>query len=149
MLNQFLSSIISYFISIEPMNAYVQSIPEGVEYPCYLINRCEINTESFNSVYFINTIHPYIRIFGQDEIEIKEKAFNLVNTIFKEHRKIPILDIDGKPTRRFIRIENIESIPITVDENEVYCVEINFSFDTTHVVNITEFDMLKNVYLNK
>src|SRR5690606_16757068 len=113
----------------------------------YLLNKCDIRTEALNSYYFINNIHLYIRIFGEDEINLKNRVNNLTNTIFAEHRKIPILNEDGTPTDRFVRVENIESIPITVDENEIYCEEINFEFDTTHIVNVGEFQLLDRVLL--
>ena len=145
MLEQFIKSIFAYFVQKEPMNAYVQSIPDGVEYPCYLLNKCDIQTEALNSYYFINNVHLYVRCFGQDEVELKNKVNKLTNTIFEEHRKIPILNEDGTETDRFVRIENIESIEISVDENEMYCVEINFDFDTTHTVNQSEFELLQRV----
>lgn len=145
MLEQFIKSIFAYFVKIEPMNAYVQSIPVGVQYPCYLLNKCDINTEAINSFYFMNTVHLYVRCFGENEIDLKNKVNNLTQTIFAEYRKIPVLDIDGIETDRFIRIENIESIEIPVDQNEMYCVEINFSFDTTHNVNIEELAFIGQV----
>lgn len=145
MLEQFIKSIFAYFVKIEPMNAYVQSIPVGVQYPCYLLNKCDINTEAINSFYFMNTVHLYVRCFGENEIDLKNKVNNLTQTIFAEYRKIPVLDIDGIETDRFIRIENIESIEIPVDQNEMYCVEINFSFDTTHNVNIEELASIGQV----
>jgi hypothetical protein len=147
MLEQFVKSIFAYFQKVDPMNAYVQSIPEGVQYPCYLLNKCDIRTEALNSYYFMNNIHLYIRCFGEDEVDLKNRINNVTNTIFAEHRKIPILNEDGTPTERFVRIENIESINLPVDENEIYCVEINFSFDTTHIVNQNEFQLLDKVYL--
>lgn len=145
MLEQFIKSVLVHFQKIEPMNAYIQSMPEDVEYPCYLLNKCDIRTEALNSYYFMNNIHLYIRCFSEDEIELKNKVSNLTNTIFTNQRKIPILNEDGSETSRYIRIENIESIEINVDENEVYCNEINFSFDTTHVVNQNEFQLLDKV----
>jgi len=148
MLEQFLKSILSYFCTFHKMNAYIQNMPKDVKYPCYLVNKCDINTTSLNSVYFINTISPYIRITGRDEVELKNVAFDLVNQIFQNHRKIPILDIRGLETGRYIRLEDIEATEIIVDENEVYCMEINFSFDTTHIVNIKEFDLLAKVFYN-
>ena len=145
MLEQFIKSIFAYFVRIEPMNAYVQSIPEGVQYPCYLLNKCDIRTEALNSYYFVNTVHLYVRCFGTNELELKNKVNGLTNTIFAEHRKIPILNEDGTNTDRFVRIENIESIEINVDENEMYCVELNFNFDTTHIVNQNEFQLIEKV----
>lgn len=147
MLEQFLKSILSYFNSIEPMNAYIQNIPQGVEYPCYLVNKVDINTQSINVVYFVNNVTPYIRIFGQNEVELKNKVFNLIQNVFNNHRKIPLLNLDGTPSGRYIRVEDIDSTEIIVDENEVYCIEINFNFDTTHRVSKQEFDLLKKVEL--
>lgn len=148
MLEQFVKSVIAHFVSIEPMNAYVQSIPEGVEYPCYLVNKCDVKTTPINIYYFINTITLYVRIFSKDELDLKNKVFNLMSNIFEQHRKIPILNEDGTDSGRFIRIEDIESIEIPVDQNDVYCVEINFSFDTTHKVNAQEFQLLGQVVTN-
>jgi hypothetical protein len=128
------------------MNAYIQKIPVDVKYPCYLVNKCDIVTQPLNSYYFINTVTLYVRVFGTDEVELKNKVFNLTNRIFEENRKIPILNKDGTHNGRFVRIENIESIDIPVDENEMYCVELNFSFDTTHIVGTQEFDLLGRVF---
>jgi hypothetical protein len=144
MLEQFIKSIMAHFVNIEPMNAYVQSIPEGVKYPCYLVNKCDITTESLNSFYFVNTITPYIRVFGYDEVDIKNKVFNLIQKIYEEHTKIPIRNEDGSISKRYIRVERIEAIDITVDQNEIYCKEINFSFDTTHIVNVEDWEILRN-----
>lgn len=142
MLEQFLKSILARFIAIEPMNAYIQKIPIGVQYPCYLVNKVDIQTTALNSFYFINTVHVYVRCFGKDEVELKNKVSNLVQTIFEEYRKIPILNIDGTQSGRVLRIEDIESIEIPVDENEMYCIEINFNFDTTHTIRQGEFQLL-------
>jgi len=149
MLEQFIKSIMVYFTKIEPMNAYIQNIPQGIVYPCYLLNKCDIRSDAINSYFYMNNITLYIRLFGSNEIELKTKAFNLSQTIFKDHRKISILNIDGTDSGRFIRIEDgIETVDITVDENEVYCVEINLSFDTTHNVSMEEFAQLSGVYAN-
>ena len=147
-LEQFIKSIFAHFVKIEPMSAYIQSIPNGVEYPCYLLNKCDINTIPLNAYFYMNTVHLYVRIFGTSEIDIKNKSFKLIQSIFEDYRKIPILERDGTETERFIRIENIESIDIPVDENDVYCVEINFNFDTTHNVSVEEFDLLGQIYSN-
>lgn len=147
MLEQFVNSIFAYFTKVEPMNAYVQKVPVDVEYPCYLLNKCDITTDALNSYFFMNHIHLYIRIFGTDEIKLKNQASNLTQELFKNQRKIPILEEDGTESSRFIRIEDVESIEINVDENEMYCVELNFSFDTTHNVDVQEFDLLEKVSL--
>lgn len=146
MLEQFLKSILSYFVKKEPMNAYIQKIPVDVSYPCYLVNKCDAAITPLNATYFINTVTPYIRVFDKNEVALKNKVFKLTNTIFEENRKIPVLNLDGTESQMFIRIENVETIDIPVDENEIYCVEINFSFDTTHIVNIEEFDLLENFF---
>lgn len=148
MLEQFIKSILAYFVKIEPMNAYVQAIPEGVEYPCYFVNKCDISTETLNSYYFLNNVNLYIRIFGENEVELKNKSFNLVQHIFNNQRRIPILEEDGSESGRLIRLENIETIEIPVDENEMYCTELNFSFDTSHHISPGEFEILGKVYLN-
>lgn len=145
MLEQFLKSTLAHFCKVEPMNAYIQEMPKGVKYPCYLVNKVDISTQPLNQFYFNNTISVYIRIFGEDEIGIKNKTFNLINNVFANYRKIPILNEDGTESERFIRVENIESIDITVDENEIYCTEINFSFDTTFNVTVEEFELLGKV----
>jgi hypothetical protein len=148
MLKQFISSIIARFVKIEPMNAYIQKIPVDVEYPCYLVNKCDIKSSFINSYYFMNTVTLYVRIFSKDEVELKNRANNLIQNIMSERGKISVLDIDGEETDRFVRIEDIESIEIPVDENEIYCIEINFSFDTTHVVNYEEFDLLAKAHIS-
>lgn len=148
MLEQFIKSIIAHFVKLEPMNAYIQKMPIDVQYPCYLVNKCDINTNTINNFYFINTVTLYVRLFGKDEVDLKNKSFKLVNSIFEDQRKIPILNIDGTPSNRFVRIENIESIDIVVDENEIYCTELNFSFDTTHIINSQEFELLANFHSN-
>lgn len=145
MLTQFLNSIMAHFIKVEPMSAYIQEMPEKVEYPCYLLNKLDVNTTTLNSFYFVNTLTLYIRIFGKDEVELKGRVFNLTNNLFETQRKIPILEKDGSSSRRYIRIEDIETIQIPVDENDTYCVELNFSFDTTHKINEQEFELLKEV----
>lgn len=142
MLKQFISSIIARFVQIEPMNAYIQKVPEGVQYPCYLLNKCDITSTFINSYYFMNTITLYIRIFSKDEIELKSRASNVVQTLMEDRGKISILNENGSASNRFVRVEDIESIEIPVDENEIYCIEINFSFDTTHVVKYEEFQLL-------
>lgn len=146
MLEQFINSTIAHFKSIEPMEAYVQSMPTGVKYPCMLVNKCDINTELINSYMFMNTITLYIRIFGKDENINKAKANNITQKVMRDRGKIPILNEDGSQSERFIRVENFESIDIAVDENEVYCIEINFSFDTTHEVYYEEFQKLAKFY---
>ncbi|HLO11478.1 MAG TPA: hypothetical protein VK190_04415 [Pseudoneobacillus sp.] len=148
MLEQFIKSILARFVQYEPMNAYIQNIPEGVEYPCYLLNKCDIHTTPLNSFYFVNNVTLYVRIFGTDEIDLKNRVFNLTNNIFEYHRKIPILNQDGTESNRFLRIEDVESIEIPVDENEVYCIELNFNFDTTHQVSVQEFELLARVLVN-
>lgn len=146
MLAQFINSTIAHFKTIEDMNAYVQSIQKNVQYPCMLVNKCEINTEPINSYMFMNTITLYVRIFDTDENRCKARAYNIVQAVMADRGKIPVLDKDGNKTSRFIRIEEIESIEISVDANDVYCVEINFSFDTTHKVDYEEFPKLAKVY---
>lgn len=148
MLKQFVSSVLAHFVKIEPMNAYIQSIPKGVKYPCYLINKCDVKTNLLNSHYFMNTITLYIRIFGTNELELKQKAYKVTQAIVAERGKIPILNSDGSVSSRYIRVEDIESIEIPVDENEIYCIELNFSFDTTHKVNYEEFEILAKFYSN-
>lgn len=149
MLEQFIKSVMVHFTKVEPMNAYIQNIPQGVEYPCYLLNKCDVRSDAINSFYYMNNITLYIRLFGSNEIELKSKAFNLAQDVFRNQRKIPILNIDGLDSGRFIRLENgIETVDIPVDENEVYCVEMNFSFDTTHDINPEEFEILGKVYAN-
>jgi hypothetical protein len=145
MLEQFLKSILAHFVKVEPMNAYIQNIPQGVQYPCYFVNKCDVKTNKINSYYFMNTITPYIRIFGKNEVDLKNKSINLIQNIFSDHGKIPILNEDGTESNRFIRIEDIESIEIPVEENEIYCIEINLSFDTTHIVSVEEFEILRRV----
>lgn len=142
MLEQFIKSIVSHFVKVQPMNAYIQKVPNNVKYPCYLVNKCEVKTETLNSFYFVNTVTLYVRVFGENEVDLKNKTYSLVNNIFENQRKIPILNINGTPSNRFMRIEDIESIEIPVDQNELYCVELNFNFDTTHTVNVAEFDLL-------
>jgi hypothetical protein len=142
MLEQFIKSVVANFVKIEPMNAYVQKVPKDVKYPCYLVNKCDINTTPINTFFFINNVTLYVRIFGKDEVELKNKAFNLTSNIFENGRKIPILNVDGTESSRFIRIERIESIDIPVDQNEIYCVEINFDFETTHNLNVQEFELI-------
>lgn len=150
MLEQFIKSILAHFTKIEPMNAYIQNMPMGVKYPCYLLNKCEIASNAINSFYFMNTVTLYVRIFGNSEIELQNKAFNISQEIFRTQRKIPVLNIDGSPSGRSVRLEDgIESIDIQVDENEVYCVELNFSFDTTHHIDLKEYEILSKVYANK
>lgn len=149
MLKQFISSIVARFVEIEPMNAYIQKVPVGVQYPCYLVNKCDIKTSFINAYYFMNTVTLYIRIFSKDEMELKNRANNVVQTIMEDRGKIPILDINGNKSQRYVRVEDIESIEIPVDENEMYCTEINFSFDTTHVVKYTEFELLGKATINQ
>lgn len=150
MLEQFIKSVLAHFNKIEPMNIYIQNIPSGVIYPCYLLNKCDIKSEAINSYYFMNSITLYVRLFGRNEVDLKNKAFNLCQDIFKNQRKIPVLNEDGTDSGRSIRIEDgIETIDIPVDENETYCVELNFTFDTTHVVNVKEFDLLKEIYYGR
>jgi hypothetical protein len=144
MLEQFIKSIVAHFVELEPMNAYVQSMPENVKYPCYLVNKVDINTRALNSYYFVNTITPYIRVFGENEVDLKNKVTNLIQKVFEDHTKIPIRNEDGTKSKRFIRVEQIEAIDITVDQNEVYCKEINFNFETTHTVNAGDFETLRN-----
>lgn len=146
MLDQFINSTIAHFKNIEPMNAYVQSVPTGVEYPCMLVNKCDINTELINSYMFMNTVTLYVRIFGKDENANKSRASHITQEVMKNRGKIPILNEDGSESTRFIRVEKFEAIDITVDENEIYCVEINFSFDTTHEVYYEEFQKLAKFY---
>ena len=142
MLEQFLKSIMANFNKIEPMNVYIQSMPNGVQYPCYLLNKVDITTDQINSYYFMNNVHLYVRMFGTDELELKTKSFNLVTSVFRTRGKVPLLNEDGTASDRFVRIEKVESIDIPVDENDVYCSEINFSFDTTHDVFVEEFQIL-------
>lgn len=147
MLEQFIKSIVVYLKQVEPMNAYIQNIPVGIEYPCYLLNKCDLRTNAINSYYFMNNVTLYIRLFGNNEVELKNKSFNLIQHIFNNQRKIPILEIDGSESERFIRVdESMETIDIVVDENEVYCVEVTLSFDTTHNINPEEFDLLGRMY---
>lgn len=148
MLEQFIKSTVAYLVSIEPMNAYIQKMPKDVKYPAYVVNKCDINTTFLNSVYYVNTVTLYIRVFGNDEVGLKNKVYNLINSIFENRCIIPILDVTGLPTERYIRVEDVESIDINVDQNEIYCQEINFSFDTQHPVNIQEFDILAKVNSN-
>lgn len=148
MLEQFIKSILAYFNSIEQMSTYIQSIPIGVEYPCYLVNKVEIQSKPLNSYYFINTISSYIRIFNSDEVDLKNKVYNLTNSVLSNRGKIPVLNEDGSESGRYVRIENFESIPITTDENEIYCVEIYFSFDTTYNIDEQEFELLANIHLS-
>lgn len=149
MLKQFISSIIARFVEIEPMNAYIQEVPEGVKYPCYLVNKCDIKSTMINSYYYMNTIFLYVRIFGNDELEIKGRANNVVQTVLSELGKIPILNEDGTKSRRYVRVEDFDTIDIKVDENEVYCVELNFNFDTTHRVTLQEFELMKNTKITQ
>lgn len=147
MLEQFIKSIMVYLRQVEPMNTYIQNMPQGVEYPCYLLNKCDLKTDAINSYYFMNNITLYIRLFGNDEIELKNKSFNLIQHIFNNQRKMPILEVDGSDSERFIRVDDgIEAIDIVVDENEVYCVELTLSFDTTHNINPEEFALLGKMY---
>jgi hypothetical protein len=146
MLKQFVSSVVAHFVEIEPMNAYIQSIPVDVQYPCYLVNKCDVSVNFLNSYYYMNTVRLYIRVFGKDELALKEKANNVVHSLMSSRGKIHILNEDGTKSSRYIRVENIETIEITVDENEIYCTEINFSFDTTHNVSVGEWAVLKNFY---
>lgn len=148
MLEQFIKSVLANFVKIEPMNAYIQNIPVGVQYPCYLVNKCDIKTEPITSFYYMNNITLYIRMFGNSELELKNKAFNIIQYVFQNNRKVPILNENGTESGRFIRIEDIESIEINVDENDVYCVELSFTFDTTHNVKLQEFEILGTVYSN-
>jgi hypothetical protein len=148
MLEQFIKSILAYFISIEPMNAYVQDMPQGVQYPCYFLNKCDVKTNTINSYYFMNTVTLYIRIFDKDEVQLKNKVFNLIGTIFENQRKIPILNSDGSESNRYIRIEDIESIDIPVDEVDVSCIEIVFNFDTTHNITSQQFQLLGRLHIN-
>lgn len=137
----------AYFVKTEPMNAYIQSIPIGVEYPCYLVNKCDIHSHPLNSYYYMNTITLYVRCFGKDEVDLRNKVNNLTQQIFGDYRKIPILNVDGTESSRYVRVEDIESIEIPVDVNEIYCVELNFSFDTTFNVNVDELATIDNVIL--
>lgn len=139
MLGQFINSTVACFKKIEPMSAYVQTIPTGVKYPCMVVNKCDIKTELINSYMFNNTITLYIRIFGEHEAATKAKAYNITQSVIAERGKIPILNEDGSESTRFIRVETIDTIDIPVDENEIYCSEINFTFDTSHKVNYEEF----------
>jgi hypothetical protein len=144
MLEQFVKSVLSYFVSIEPMNVYVQKMPNTVKYPCYLLNKCDITTKPINSYYFMNNVHLYVRCFSNDEVDLKNRINNVVQQVFANYRKLPILNEDGSETGRYIRIEDIESIEIPVDQNDLYCVEINFGFDTTHNVSLDEFELLES-----
>lgn len=146
MLQQFINSTMAYFKSIEPMSVYIQKIPTGVKYPCMLVNKCDIKNTPINGYMFMNNITLFIRVFGNDELETKGKAYNIVQTISENLGKIPVLNEDGSESNRFIRVESIEAIDITVDQNEVYCTEINFSFDTAHKVNYQEFEKLAKFY---
>jgi hypothetical protein len=145
MLEQFIKSIFAYFIKVEPMSAYVQSIPVGVQYPCYLLNKADLRTRNLNAFYFINTVGLYIRVFDTDEVSLKNKVFNLTSNIFENRGKIPILNEDGTESERFIRIEDLDSYDLPVDANELYCIEINFNFDTTHQLTVPELDLLAKV----
>jgi hypothetical protein len=148
MLEQFVKSVLAYFVKVAPMNAYIQSIPLGVKYPCYLVNKCDIHSHPINSYYFMNTITLYVRCFGKDEVDLRNTVNNLTQQIFNDYRAIPILNQDGTESERYIRVEDIESIEIPTDVNEVYCVELNFSFDTQFNVNVDELALIGNVELN-
>lgn len=149
MLEQFLNSLMVKFIEIEPMSAYVQSIPKDVEYPCALVNKVDVNQSRLNAYYFVNNVTVYVRVFGKNELELKNKALNITNTIFRQQGKIPILNEDGTQSKSFIRIEDTEMIPINVDENEIYCVEVSFNFDTNYIIDLQEFELLGELYLNQ
>lgn len=149
MLEQLIKSIMAYLNTIVPMNTYIQRIPVQAQYPLYLVNKVDIKTEAINSYYYVNHINIYIRMFSEDEVKLKNDYFNLNNALFDVSRVIPILNQDGTKSGRSIRFENIESIEIPTDVNEIYCVELNFEFDTTQVVNVQEFALLQDVYVSK
>lgn len=144
---QVLKSIFAYFVKVEPMNAYVQSIPVGVQYPCYLLNKVDMRTRNFNSFYYMNTISFYIRIFDTDELSLKNKVFNLTSNIFEQRGLIPVLNQDGTESERYISIEGIESYDLPVDANELYCVEIFFSFDTTQNLQVPPLELLETAII--
>lgn len=147
MMKQFVSSIVSRFIEVEPMNAYIQSMPEKVSYPCYLMNKVEVDTTFLNSYYYMNTVRVYTRVFHKNELELKEKVNNIMHDIMESRGKINIIEADGTSSNRFVRVEDIGAIEVTVDENDIYCMEISFSFQTTHNVSVTEFPLINSVEL--
>ncbi len=88
MLEQFINSILAQFIKVEPMNAYAQKMPVDVQYPCYLLNKCDITTEFLNSYYFKYPILYYqnflSRVLGLKEISSYNSFFDPhVNQTYK------------------------------------------------------------------
>jgi hypothetical protein len=146
MLEQFLKSILALLYNVVPMNAYIQRVPIGAKYPYYQINKVDISQDMINSFFINNTLRVYIRVWGEDEVALNENAFAIQSAITSGRGIIPILNQDGTQSNRVIRIEDIESIPIQTDVNEVYCVELNFKFETFLNVSAQEFDLIAHVH---
>lgn len=148
MLEQFIKSIMAYFNSIVPMNTYIQRIPQDAIYPLYVVTKIDIKTSFINSFYFMNHITMYVQMWSKDEITLKNNAFDLNTAVFDTTGVIPILNQDGSHSGRAVRIEDIEVIEITSDVNELYCMELNFKFDTTFNVSYEEFQKITTVHVN-
>lgn len=145
-LEQFINSTLVFFKNIENMTTYIQKIPTNVKYPCMIVSKVDVNSKMINSFMFNNRVTIYFRMFDKNEITVRNKSQNIIQGTLENLGRIPILNEDGSPSARYIRVEDLGKIEIEVDENDVFCNEISFSFETSHQVNISDFEKIVNIY---
>lgn len=142
---QIVKSIMAYLVSKEPGNTYIQKIVKDVKYPCYILSNHDISTSAINACYFNSVVSLYIQLFDTNEVALKKRAHKLVSNLFQEKRMIPLLNKDGSHNGKYLRFESIDCNEIVVDQIDVYCMEMNFSFETTLPVNVIDYQLMMNI----
>lgn len=128
MVEQELASIAKYMNGITGINnIYFDEVPEGFKRPSLYFPVLEQITrgDTLTSFAYMNTW--FIKVFDKETKPAFTTASNIVDTICKNKNLIPLVNEDGSPTGKGIRLKEIKlnkldigTIQIQVDWDSVY-----------------------------